>query len=102
MLEIVRRGHQAVRFDPLADALDDEGACGRVVEPGGEDFLVFGGIVPPLDRSFVGEFKDDDAFGLRPALDQFGGSGPGEEGPPYCSQVAPTAAWVKAPSLPGW
>ena len=47
MLEIVQRGHQAFNFDLLADALDDEGVSGRVVEPQGEDFLVFGGILPP-------------------------------------------------------
>src|SRR5215469_4767752 len=62
----------------LTHALDDEGACGRVVEPGGQDFLVFGGMVPALERSSVGEFQDNDAFGLRPALDQFGRAGQNE------------------------
>src|SRR5689334_17712170 len=56
----------------LACALDDEGAGGRVIETAGQDFLVFGGIVPAPERRLVGEFDDDDAFGLRPAFDQFG------------------------------
>ena len=37
----------------LAYALDDEGAAGRVVEPGRRDFLVFGRVVPALERRFV-------------------------------------------------
>src|SRR5215472_8725275 len=37
----------------LAYALDDEGAAGRVVEPGRQDFLVFGRVVPALERRFV-------------------------------------------------
>src|ERR1700732_840156 len=60
----------------LAHALNDEGASGRVVEPHGQDFLVFGRIVPALDRLLVGEFEDDDAFRLRSAFDQFGRAAP--------------------------
>src|SRR6516162_6446095 len=63
----------------LAHALDNEGTAGRIVEASGQDFLVFGGIVPALERRFVSEFKNDDAFGLRPAFDQFGGSCPRQE-----------------------
>ena len=68
-----------IRFDPLADALDNEGACGRVVEPAGQDLLVFRRIVPALERRRVAEFQDGDALRLGPALDQFGGAGPYEE-----------------------
>ena len=60
-------------------ALDDKGARGRIIEAARQDFLVFGGIVPALERSRVGEFQDDDAFGLRPAFDQFGRAGPRQE-----------------------
>src|SRR5262249_22132185 len=63
----------------LPHALDDEGACGRVVEPARQDLLVFGRIVPALECGTVGEFQDNDAFGLWPAFDKFGGAGPGEE-----------------------
>src|SRR5215472_9622051 len=63
----------------LADALDDEGACGRVVEPAGQDFLVLGRVVPAPERCRVGEFQDDDPFWLWPAFDQFGRAGAGEE-----------------------
>jgi hypothetical protein len=69
----------SVRFDPLAHALNDEGASGRVVEPAWQDLLVFRRVVPALERSFVGEFQDDDAFGLRLAFDQFGRAGPRQE-----------------------
>src|SRR5438046_937449 len=63
----------------LAYALDDKGPAGRVVEPAGQDFLVFRGIVPAPERRFVGEFDENDAFGLRSALDQFGGAAPCQE-----------------------
>jgi hypothetical protein len=65
-----------VRFSPLVYALDDEGASGRVVEAHAQDFLVFRRIVPALHRRNVGEFEDDDAFGLRSAFDQFGRAAP--------------------------
>jgi hypothetical protein len=65
-----------VKLSPLAHALDDERAAGRVVESHGQDFLVFRRIVPALDRRDIGEFEDDDAFGLRSAFDQFGRAAP--------------------------
>jgi hypothetical protein len=55
----------------LTPALDDEGAAGRIVEPARQDFLVFRGIVPALERRRIGEFEDDDPLGFRPAFDQF-------------------------------
>jgi hypothetical protein len=73
-----RRRWQALDFI-LAYALNDDGASGRVVEPAGEDFLIFRRVVPALARRCVGEFEDDDAFGLRSALDQFGCTGAGQE-----------------------
>jgi hypothetical protein len=63
----------------LAHALDDEGAAGRIVEPHGQDFLVFGRIVPALHRRSVGEFEDDDPFRLRSAFDQCGRAAAGQE-----------------------
>jgi hypothetical protein len=39
-------------------------------------YLVFGRIVPALDRLFVGEFEDGDPFRLRSAFDQFGRAAP--------------------------
>ena len=74
----LRTGYKAPSLQRLAYALDDEGAAGRVVEPHGQDFLVFRRIVPALDRRGVGEFEDDDAFRLRSALDQFGRAAPGQ------------------------
>ena len=68
-----------LRVSPLADALNNKGAARRVVDPAGQDFLVFGGIVPALERRFVREFEDDDAFGLGSAFDQFGCAGAGQE-----------------------
>jgi hypothetical protein len=65
-----------VRFSPLAYALDDEGASGRVVDPARQDLLVFGQTVPAFDRLFVGEFEDDDPFRLRFAFDQIGRAAP--------------------------
>jgi hypothetical protein len=68
-----------IRRARLAYALDDECASGRVVEPHGQDFLIFWRIVPALDRRGVREFKDDNAFGLRSAFDQFSRAAPAEE-----------------------
>jgi hypothetical protein len=64
---VLRAGYHRSDFR-LAHALDDEGAARQVVEPHGQDILVFRRIVPALNRRLVGEFEDDDAFGLRSAL----------------------------------
>jgi hypothetical protein len=53
----------------LAHAFDDDGAAGRVVEPAWQDLLVFGRVVPALERRRVGEFEHDDPCRLRPALE---------------------------------
>ena len=47
----------------------------RVVEPARQDFLVFGRVVPALDRRFVGEVEDNNPFRLRSAFDQLGRAG---------------------------
>jgi hypothetical protein len=68
--------HSVALCHALTRAFHNEGAAGGVVEPHGEDFLVFGRIVPALYRRRVGEFEDDDPFRLRSAFDQFGRAAP--------------------------
>src|SRR4051812_45587270 len=53
-----------------SEALDDEGAGFRIVQPPGQDLLVLRRVVPALHRGGVGEFKDDDALRFRAALDE--------------------------------